>query len=119
MFFEKLYTAANNGEVGFYHWGDIDLGGFSIFYRLKKNIIPELKPYNMGKTDLETYGEYLIPINGKYVEKLSQLSSLPELNGCLDTLRYMIDNKVRLEQEAFILGQSDGIVTEADPNPIN
>ena len=30
-----------------YFWGDIDLGGFKMFVRLKENIIPNLKPLNM------------------------------------------------------------------------
>lgn len=102
LFFKKLYTATNKSNIGFYHWGDIDLGGFSIFCRLKKNIISELKPYNMGIKDLETYMEYQIAINGKYVEKIAQLVSVPELSDCSETLEYMIVNKVKLEQEAFI-----------------
>ena len=35
----------------FYHWGDMDFGGISIFQFIKENVFPELIPYKMGTED--------------------------------------------------------------------
>lgn len=35
----------------FYHWGDMDLGGISIFQFIKENVFPKLLPYKMGEED--------------------------------------------------------------------
>ena len=39
-------------RITYYHWSDIDIGGFEIFMRLKENIIQELLPYKMDKNTL-------------------------------------------------------------------
>ena len=41
QFFKKLYEATKESE--FYHWSDINIGGFKIFARLRK-IIPIIFP---------------------------------------------------------------------------
>ena len=103
MFFQKIYSAATTGSVSFYHWGDIDFGGFSIFRRLKMNLIPSLRPYNMGINELQSYKDYLIPVESRYVDKLKQLLYDPILADCQKALEYLIYNKVKLEQEVFII----------------
>jgi hypothetical protein len=102
LFFEKLFSVCNESSVRFYHWGDIDLGGFKIFARLKKNIIPDLIPYNMGIVDLKNNRNFLIDIDDKYANKILLLLKQPELKECYDTIKYIALNKVKLEQEAFI-----------------
>ncbi len=102
LFFEKLFSVCNKSSVRFYHWGDIDLGGFKIFSRLKKNIIPDLIPYNMGIVDLENNRNFLVNIDDKYANKMLLLLKQPVLKECYDTIKYIALNKVKLEQEAFI-----------------
>jgi len=41
-----------------FFWGDIDLGGFLMFSRLKKEIFPDLVPWRMGCEDFEKYKEH-------------------------------------------------------------
>lgn len=38
-------------ECEFYHWGDMDFGGISIFQFVKDRVFPELLPYKMGVGD--------------------------------------------------------------------
>lgn len=57
-------------EVKF--WGDIDLGGFLMFTRLKRDLFPELIPYRMDQSEYETYKAFGIERSATYLELLRQ-----------------------------------------------
>ena len=57
-------------EVKF--WGDIDLGGFLMFTRLKRDLFPELIPYRMDQGEYETYKAFGIERSATYLELLRQ-----------------------------------------------
>ncbi|MGM9603031.1 MAG: Wadjet anti-phage system protein JetD domain-containing protein [Faecousia sp.] len=57
-------------EVKF--WGDIDLGGFLMFTRLKRDLFPELVPYRMDQGEYETYKAFGIERSATYLELLRQ-----------------------------------------------
>lgn len=40
-------------DCEFYHWGDMDFGGISIFQFIKEKVFPDLKPYRMDIKDFE------------------------------------------------------------------
>lgn len=46
IFLKRLMEVAE-GEIQYFHWGDMDMGGIRIFRFNKKNIFPKLKPYKM------------------------------------------------------------------------
>lgn len=98
-FFKKLYEATK--ECEFYHWSDIDIGGFKIFARLKK-IIPKLKPYLMDKEAFYSQKQYWKEMNEEYREKLVKLKEQGEYNYFYDLIEEMLKNNSKLEQEAFI-----------------
>jgi hypothetical protein len=84
------------------HWGDIDYGGFSMLARLRREIRPGIIPYKM---DVDTLTEHItaaVPAAPAYVERLKTLLAVPELADCRSVLEYMIEHKVRLEQEALL-----------------
>jgi hypothetical protein len=56
----------------------------------------------MGIDELERYHEYCSNFEKPYAARLSTLLSVPELNECTDCIHYMIDNCIRLEQEAML-----------------
>lgn len=58
----------------------------------------------MGVNELQAYKDYLIPVESRYVDKLKQLLYDPILSDCQEALEYLIYNKVKLEQEVFIIG---------------
>jgi hypothetical protein len=103
LFFKKLYYAALDKNIEFYHWGDIDLGGFKIFKRLKFNIIPEIKPYLMDKEAFVSKIEYAAMFDSQYADKLKQLLEDNQYSEFWDVLKFMIENGIKLEQESFLI----------------
>lgn len=101
MFYTKMKNTLTNQEL--YHWGDIDFGGFDMYLRLKKNIFQDLKTFRMGVEELIQYQNYCIKIDEGYIDKLKTLLQNRELKKEIECLRYMIQNKLKLEQEAMIL----------------
>ena len=101
-FFELIYQFANP-ETDFYHWGDIDLGGVSIFLRLKKEIIPQLKPYNMSADTLKEMKQYAKGYSTEYRKKLEKALDDARFKEFYDSIVCMLELGIRLEQEAFLL----------------
>lgn len=101
IFLQKICTALPEG-CRFYHWGDIDFGGFSMLARLRREIASEALPYRMGIAELRKYSEYCADFGKSYAARLSSLLSLPELHDCTDCIKYMLKSCVRLEQEAML-----------------
>lgn len=99
QFFKKLYEATKESE--FYHWSDIDIGGFKIFARLSK-IIPNLKPYMMDRKAFYSKRRYWKEMSKEYREKLVRLKEQEEYSYFYDVIEEMLKNNSKLEQEAFI-----------------
>ena len=100
-FLLKLYHYNQNNP--FYHWSDIDLGGFRIFHHLKSKTKIPFKPYNMNKEILIKYQQYAMEINSNaYLKALKSLLNNEDYKIFYDVISYMIEKKVRLEQEIII-----------------
>lgn len=100
-FFSKIYKAVK-GKAQFYHWSDIDIGGFNIFTRLKNNIIEELIPFKMDVSTLIKYKDSWQNFNEDYKNRLQKLRSLDRYECFFDVIDFMLKNNVRLEQESII-----------------
>lgn len=100
-FFEMISQSISQKCI-WLHWGDIDYGGFSMLARLRREINENIQPYRMGIAELEKYQQYCASFNDEYAEKLNQLLSHNELSDCYMCIRYMITNRKKLEQEAFL-----------------
>ncbi|MGI6009925.1 MAG: Wadjet anti-phage system protein JetD domain-containing protein [Ruminococcus sp.] len=95
-------------KVEYYHWGDMDVGGFRIFQRLRKNIIPELKPYRMDLQSLERYRDKGMKITSpSYAAALEKMGQDPEYACFHQVIARMVEEKIRLEQEVMILTDSE------------
>lgn len=99
QFFKKLYEATKESE--FYHWSDINIGGFKIFARLRK-IIPNLKPYMMDTEAFYSKKQYWKEMSKEYRKKLARLKEQEEYSYFYDVIEEMLKNNSKLEQEAFI-----------------
>ena len=99
IFFKKIYEVAKEKE--FYHWSDIDIGGFRIFLRLQK-MIPNLKPYKMDKESFYCKQEYWKKMSQEYRSKLVKMRQLAEYEDFYEVMEEMLKNNAKLEQEAFI-----------------
>lgn len=97
-FLKKLYEY--NSAIEFYHWGDIDLGGFRILNHLRKKTGIPVKSYLMDVETLKKYFEYCKPIENKsYLDSLRELISKEEYEEFRETVAFMVEKRVRLEQE--------------------
>ncbi len=105
LWFEKIHEAAGSEKIRFFHWSDIDYGGFQLFCRLRDNIIPELRPLYMDKQTLEKYKNQAKPIESdEYCKKLQGLLENSSYNCFFDVIEFMLENKIKLEQE-ILLGE--------------
>lgn len=95
----KDFLAVTGQAAPFYHWGDIDYGGFSIFVHLRDSCLPDLKPLLMDVGTLENYAEFCLPFNQSYANKLRLLLENERHRVFHPVIRYMLANGVRLEQE--------------------
>lgn len=69
--FQLLADSLTDSVVTLF-WGDIDLGGFAMFTRLKRDLFPALVPYRMGLADYETYKNQGMLRSSAYLEFLAK-----------------------------------------------
>jgi len=82
-------------KVDYYHFGDIDAGGFYIFLDLiNKTQIP-FKTYKMDIDTLKLYRGYTLPLTTNDIKRLIKLKECYH-NPVID---YMLEHKIKLEQE--------------------
>lgn len=90
--------------IEFYHWGDIDLGGFNIYRNIKSFIFYNVKPYLMNVQIMKEYSECWEYIeDDKYILKLKKLLEDDTIKELHDLIGFVIENKVTLEQESVII----------------
>lgn len=102
-FLEKLYKyiLKRDIKVDFFHWGDIDLGGFNIFMQLK-GIIEPLRPMNMDVSTLLKYEVFADSFDDAYGMKLQKLLQLSEYSMFYEVIKTMLKLGIKLEQEALL-----------------
>lgn len=85
--------------VDYFHFGDIDAGGFLIFNNLiEKTKIP-FKPYKMSISELESNKTKLKGLTENDKKRLNKMLNDSRFNIFYNTIRYMLKNNVKLEQE--------------------
>lgn len=89
-------------QLPWYHWGDIDYGGFSMLARLRREINSSIQPYRMNKQELITFAALTTSFSSEYSQKLHELMAKAELRDCSECLSYMQEHCMRLEQEALL-----------------
>lgn len=109
-FFKKLYNSTKNMNIKYFHWSDIDIGGFELFVRLRDNIIPELKPMMMDKQTLSKYIDYASSFDEEYRNKLIKLKQNEQYRIFWDTIEFMLEKIVKLEQEGIIEFMDNGVL---------
>ena len=95
----EIYRVAP--DAGYYHFGDIDVGGFLIYEDLCRRTGIPFKRYRMDLKDLmqyERYGRALTEHDRARIEKMLQEN--PDLEYG-DVLKYMLAAGIKLEQECF------------------
>ncbi|WP_151191866.1 Wadjet anti-phage system protein JetD domain-containing protein [Desulfotomaculum copahuensis] len=95
----KAFLDGTGRAVPFYHWGDIDYGGFSIFVHLQKRCLPGLKPLFMDVPTLERYRRFASPFTAAYGRRLRILLKDADYRIFHPVITKMLQEGVRLEQE--------------------
>ena len=101
-----LYELAIDKQ--YFHFGDIDAGGFYIYEHLKNKTGIQFKTLYMEIDILQKYSSHtkeLTQNDRKRIESLLKRLDDKDENGILDedyrdVLRFMLDNNCKLEQEA-------------------
>ena len=96
-FIRRVYN--QNPNKIFLHFGDIDAGGFYILEHLRKRTEINFSPYKM---DAETLKENLA-FAKKLTESDKKRLAMLLASEYEDTIRFMLDNDCKLEQEAMDL----------------
>jgi dGTP triphosphohydrolase len=95
---KKIYL--NNSSVEFYHWGDIDAGGFRILNHLRKRTGVNFIPLNMNLQMIEACKEYCRTLSDNDKKALQIMLTDTEYKEFHEVFQYMLENGVKLEQEA-------------------
>ena len=89
--------------VDAFFWGDIDLGGFLMYTRLKRDIFPNLTPWRMGCEDFEKYKIHGIARPPSYLELLKGRMDDEQFDACFFPVTLAIlDVGVTVEQELML-----------------
>ena len=99
-FLKRLHQ--QNPDCNYYHFGDLDAGGFYILSHLRRKTGISFTPLYMDTETLKEYQEYAKPLTQNDRKRLRQLlehSEYREEAG--DVLRYMLEHDCKLEQEAI------------------
>ena len=94
-FIQQLFK--DNPTAAYYHFGDIDAGGFYILLHLRNKTGVPFLPYHMDISTLQQYCDYAKQLTENDVKRLKKLADT-EFS---DTINYMLTNNCKLEQEAM------------------
>jgi len=94
-FIRKIYE--QNPQIYYYHYGDIDAGGFYILLNLREKTGIHFFPYQMDTDTLRQYSAYTKPLTDNDRKRLKNLVN----SEFSDTAAYMLENNCKLEQEAL------------------
>ncbi len=96
VFIKKI--ADDNPNKEWFHFGDIDPDGLYILEHLKRKTYIDFKPLCMSVEELEKYRKYCKSLENNDIKKAKELIK----KRCyVDTLQYMLENDVKLEQEVI------------------
>jgi len=98
QFLLKLATAR---PLRFYHWGDIDLGGFRIFVHLQKRTGLPLEPLLMNRETYCQYADRGMPFDERYAQELRRLLKETAYQRFWTVIEAMLTTRRRVEQESI------------------
>ena len=91
-----------NLQKNWYHFGDIDPDGFYILEHLRKGTGIDFEPLYMNVLELKKYAQHCKEMSGKDRVKAENLIVKGKY---IETLRYMLSNNCKLEQEIISISR--------------
>lgn len=98
----KKLCAAAGPKTRFDFWGDIDLGGFAMYDRLRRNIAPALQPWHMGKSDFLRYQSEGLHRTPAYLDKVRVFAEQTPETPFMEVAECIIKAGVTVEQESML-----------------
>lgn len=99
-FLQKLYQAFPEAE--YFHFGDIDVGGFEIYEDLCRRTGIPFDTYKMGISELEQYEQYTRELTENDRKRMDSLLNNEAYENVWPILRYMKEHGKKLEQESIL-----------------
>lgn len=99
-FIKKVYD--DNPSIEFLHFGDIDAGGFWIHHNLCEITGVNFKTFCMSKDEL-SQKQYESCLHRLTDNDIVRLQELKEISVYADTIQYMLQHNVKMEQEIISL----------------
>ena len=96
---KKIYTYYPNAE--YYHFSDIDAGGFWIYQTLKEKTGIPFIPFRMNVQELIDNKNNLKKLTENDKKRLNKMLLDSRFEVFKDTIEYMLANNVKLEQEVL------------------
>lgn len=90
-----------NPNLEWFHYGDIDCGGFQIFQDLKAKTGLDFKPFRMGINELKKYKEECQPLTDQDRKRLESMRQDSNFKLFWDVIDWMLSENVKLEQESI------------------
>ena len=94
---KKIYAKYPNAK--YFHFGDIDAGGFWIYQTLKEKTDIPFIPYRMNIKELIGNKNTLKKLTENDKKRLNRMLYDERFDFFKDTIKYMLNNNVKLEQE--------------------
>lgn len=92
-----IYNTYPNAE--FFHFSDIDAGGFWIYHVLKEKTNIPFMPYRMNVEELARHKDHLKKLTENDKKRLSKMINDSRFDVFKETIEYMLTNNIKLEQE--------------------
>ena len=96
-FLKMIYEKYPNAE--YYHFGDIDAGGFWIFENLRSKTGIPFHPYKMDLVELMDTSNNFKELTERDKKRLAKMLYDSRFNIFKEVIMYMLENDVKLEQE--------------------
>lgn len=100
-FLKKLY--AFDSQLDWFHFGDIDWGGFEIFMDLTRKTGINFHPIMMSINELRTYRSECAPLTSEDRQRLQRLLNDKDAAIFYSTIEFMLKNGYKLEQESVVM----------------
>jgi hypothetical protein len=95
---KKISNAVS--KLQYFHYGDIDAGGFYILNHLRNKTNIKFEPYMMGIEELKKYKNNCKTLTNNDKKRLNSMLENDGFVEFKDTIKYMLINNIKLEQEA-------------------
>ena len=93
----KIYF--QNTKINYYHFGDIDAGGFKILAHLKRKTKIPFKPLYMDVQTLMNNIYYAKALTANDISEIKKLLEKEEFKEYFDVFKKMLETNKKLEQE--------------------